>query len=217
MTQPADPPANRHDRRRAATRSALIGAAREILAQSTGTDISIQRIAEQADVGFGTFYNHFSTKAELFEAALTDSLEEYGRTVDALTADIEDPAEVFAASVRLTVLMVESAPQLMQILRRHGLGQLNRNSGLAPRALRDLERAAASGRFELSDPQATLFAIGGALIGLVEYQFSEPPPPSAPTGESVAELLLRMLGLPAEEAREIASRPLPLPLPLPAP
>ncbi|MEG8275294.1 TetR/AcrR family transcriptional regulator [Streptomyces sp. AHA2] len=208
MTQSPDRPANRHERRRAATRSALIGAAREILAQSEGTDVSIQRIAEQADVGFGSFYNHFSSKAELFEAAVTDALEEYGRRVDALTADIEDPAEVFAASVRLTVHLVESAPQIMQILRRHGLGQLSKNSGLAPRALRDLERAASSGRFQLSDPHTALFAVGGALIGLVEYRSSHPQPSDPNTGQHVAELLLRMLGLPAEEAREVASRPL---------
>jgi hypothetical protein len=32
----------------------------------------------KADVGFGPFYNHFSTKSELFEAAVADVLEELG-------------------------------------------------------------------------------------------------------------------------------------------
>jgi hypothetical protein len=140
---------------------------------------------------------------------VTDVLEEYGRTVDALTADIEDPAEVYAASVRLTVDLVESAPQMMQVLRRHGLGQLGKNSGLAPRALRDLERAAAAGRFQLADPRAALFVVGGALIGVLEYRSTHPLQPGADSGEQVAELLLRMLGIPPEEAHEIATRPLP--------
>ena len=32
----------------------------------------------KADVGFGSFYDHFSTKSELFEAAVADVLEELG-------------------------------------------------------------------------------------------------------------------------------------------
>ncbi|MYS93424.1 MULTISPECIES: helix-turn-helix domain-containing protein, partial [Streptomyces] len=61
------PPSNRFERRRAETRRALIHAARQILAETGDTSASIQAIAERADVGFGSFYNHFESKTELFE------------------------------------------------------------------------------------------------------------------------------------------------------
>jgi AcrR family transcriptional regulator len=55
----------------------------------------------KADVGFGSFYNHFSTKSELFEAAVADVLEELGELFDRLSVDVVDAATAFAQSVRL--------------------------------------------------------------------------------------------------------------------
>src|SRR5688500_6649399 len=96
------PPGNRFERRRAETRGALVRAARQILAETGDTSASIQAIAERADVGFGSFYNHFESKTELFEAAVQDALEEYGQTFDDRLREIDDPAELVAAGFRLS-------------------------------------------------------------------------------------------------------------------
>src|SRR3954471_24173627 len=95
------PPRNRFERRRAETRQALVGAARQILAETGDTSASIQTIAERADVGFGSFYNHFESKTELFDAAVVDALEELGQTFDEHLQNIDDPAELVAAGLRL--------------------------------------------------------------------------------------------------------------------
>src|SRR6185437_12841485 len=140
MTETAT--ANRLDRRKARTRAALINAGRQLLARG-GAEASIQEITDLADVGFGSFYNHFATKAELFEAAVAETLEEHGAMLDEITASLEDPAEVFAASVRLTVRLHKTHPQIARIMTNAGPAYLNAASGLAPRALRDLTRAKA--------------------------------------------------------------------------
>jgi hypothetical protein len=62
------------------------------IATQAGTDAEggrHDRLA--ADVGFGSFYNHFSSKAELFEAAVEDVLEETGQLLDRLSTDVDDP------------------------------------------------------------------------------------------------------------------------------
>ncbi|MER6205761.1 TetR/AcrR family transcriptional regulator [Streptomyces sp. NPDC001642] len=200
-------PANRFERRRAKTRQALIGAARQIMAEQGGTDVSIQAIADRADVGFGTFYNHFETKDALFDAAVADALEEYGQLLDAATADIEDPAETFAASVRLTLRLAASHPEITGILRFRGLQHVHSGTGLGPRALRDLEVGKASGRFDIKDAQVALGAVGGIVLALV--QLGATSDLNASAGEAAAELVLRMLGLPPDEAQEISVRPLP--------
>ncbi|MGQ4479156.1 TetR family transcriptional regulator [Streptomyces sp. SAS_276] len=200
-------PANRFERRRAKTRQALIGAARQIMAEQGGTDVSIQAIADRADVGFGTFYNHFETKDALFDAAVADALEEYGQLLDAATADIEDPAETFAASVRLTLRLAASHPEITGILRFRGLQHVHSGTGLGPRALRDLEVGKASGRFDIKDAQVALGAVGGIVLALV--QLGATSDLNASAGEEAAELVLRMLGLPPDEAHEISVRPLP--------
>ncbi|MFJ6727390.1 TetR/AcrR family transcriptional regulator [Streptomyces sp. NPDC091281] len=208
MPTPA-PPSNRFERRRAETRGALVRAARQILAETGDTGVSIQTIAERADVGFGSFYNHFASKADLFEAAVLDALEEFGRSFDARLRGIDDPAELVAAGFRLSARMAESHPELMQVLRHRGLGYLHTENGLTARALRDLEAGTDTGRFTAVQPAVALTALGGTLLSLIELRFARPEMDGDLAGAELAEMVLRMLGVPAAEAHEVARRPLP--------
>ena len=91
------PSTNRFERRRAETRRALVRAARQILAETGDTSASIQAIAERADVGFGSFYNHFDSKADLFDAAVVDAMEEFGQNFDERTHACTAPAPMTVA------------------------------------------------------------------------------------------------------------------------
>ncbi|OSZ56630.1 TetR family transcriptional regulator [Streptomyces pharetrae CZA14] len=203
------PPANRFERRRAATRQALIRAARQILAESGDTGVSIQTIADRADVGFGSFYNHFESKTALFDEAVTDALDEYGRTIDERLDSVDDPAERIAFGIRLSAAMADTHPEIMRILRHRGLDHVRSERGLAPRALGDLRTGAASGRFTFDDPEIALSALGGSLLALLDLRLGRPHRDSEEAARAMAELMLRMLGVPADEARGIAHRPLP--------
>lgn len=184
-------------------------AARQILAESGDTSASIQAIAERADVGFGSFYNHFDSKAELFETAVVDALEEFGQAFDERLEGIDDPAELVAAGFRLSARMADSHPELMQVLRRRGLGHIHSDNGLARRALRDLQVGIDSGRFTALDPVVALSALGGTLLSLVELRFARPEVDGDEAAVNLAEMVLRMLGLSADGAHEVARRPLP--------
>jgi AcrR family transcriptional regulator len=202
-------PANRLDRRKARTRAALVGAARELLARDGGVEASIQEITDLADVGFGSFYNHFDTKADLFDAAVADTLEEHGALLDTLTAELQDPAEVFAASVRLTVRLHKTHPQIAKIMANTGPAYLNSPSGLAPRALRDISNANAAGRFDISDPVVALACAGGSILAVLHVVDGQSNAQIDRASDEVAANLLRMFGVPTKQAREIAARPLP--------
>ncbi|MFD3587377.1 TetR/AcrR family transcriptional regulator [Streptomyces sp. NPDC058683] len=203
------PPSNRFERRRAETRQALVRAARQILAETGDTSASIQAIAERADVGFGSFYNHFESKTELFEAAVVDALEEFGQAFDERLVGIEDPAELVAAGFRLSARLTASHPELMQVLRRRGLGHIHSENGLATRASRDLGTGIASGRFKALDPAIALTGLGGVLLSLVELRFSRPDLDGDEAAVELAEMALLMLGVPPDDAHEVVRRPLP--------
>ena len=49
---------NRLDRRKARTRQSLVEAAVRLIADGRGDRASIQEITDEADIGFGSFYNH---------------------------------------------------------------------------------------------------------------------------------------------------------------
>ena len=92
----------------------------------------ILEITQEADVGLGSFYDHFETKEQLFDAAVEAVMDAYGELLDHLTADIEDPAEVFACSFRLTGRLNRSEPELSRVLLNNALRLLSADNGLAP-------------------------------------------------------------------------------------
>ena len=204
------PGPNRLDRRKARTRGALIAAAREMLASRDPAEVSIQEITEAADVGFGSIYNHFDSKAELFDAALAEAMEELGQLLDDVTRNIDDPAQVFATAVRITARLPKTHPQLAKIVLRTGLPYLTSEQGLTPRALRDLQQAKRAGRFAIDDSHVALACTGGALLGVLQLTSTQGKPPAIDrAADELAVNLLRMFGVPHDEARTIACSKLP--------
>jgi AcrR family transcriptional regulator len=206
------PVGSRQDRRKAITRAALVSGARRLLEIRDPSSVSIQEITDAADVGFGTFYNHFESKMDLFAAAVEEVLEEHGAMLDALTADMDDPAEILAASVRISARFPITHPNLALIIERTGPRYLTASSGLAPRALRDLQRGKDAGRFSFGDPAVALACIGGALIGVLHVSLAATGSASVESAaDELALNVLRMFGLDEDDARDIVSRPLPQP------
>jgi AcrR family transcriptional regulator len=208
MTAGPTPPANRSDRRKARTRAALIRAAQTLIAEGR-TNVPILEITQAADVGMGSFYNHFETKEELFDAAVEAVMDAYGQLLDRLTADIEDPAEVFACSFRLTGRLSRREPELSKVLLNNVLRLLSAPNGLAPRARRDIEAAAAAGRFDVDDLDVAVTMAAGALIALGQLLHDQPEREVEATTDRVTEDLLRMFGVPRRQASRICALPLP--------
>ncbi|HEY3033489.1 MAG TPA: TetR family transcriptional regulator [Streptosporangiaceae bacterium] len=201
---------NRLDRRKARTRASLVAAARRLLASRDPAEVSIQEITDAADVGFGSFYNHFQSKQDLFDAAVEEVLEEHGAMLDAATADIADPAEVFAAAVRMTARLPKTQPQIAKIFQRIGFDLAAAPRGLAPWARRDLQRAQAAGRFTIDDLDVALACAAGALLGVLHMASTNTKPSAIDrAADTLAANLLRMFGVPADEASRIAHSRLP--------
>lgn len=199
------------ERRKTATRTALVEAAQRLLADGHGEEISIQRIAEQAGVGFGSFRNHFASKHELFEAAVRHALDEFAEILEEATAETADPAEKFTAKARLTFHLIDRRPEIVRVLARRGHIGVQADVGLGPRALLDIGQAAASGRFRIGDPRTALYAVSGALLGLVQLRLDTPPDLADPHFDVTgARLLLRLLGVDEAEAEDLVRRPLPV-------
>ncbi|MEC4765491.1 TetR/AcrR family transcriptional regulator [Mycobacterium sherrisii] len=208
MTVPNEQTANRVERRKQRTRAALIKAAQTFIAEGR-LNVPVLDITQAADVGMGSFYNHFSSKDELFDAAVTDVLDAHGALLDALTAPIDDPAETFACSFRLTGRLFRRRPQESQIILNNGLALISSERGVAPRARRDLSAAIKAGRFTIADPDLALTIAGGVLIGAGVLIRDRPDRDDGVIADQVTQELLRLFGLPDREAHEICSKPLP--------
>ena len=208
MTEQDERPPSRRDRRKAQTRAALVRAAQGFLSAGKA-DMPILEITQAADVGMGSFYNHFASKEELFRAAVEDALDAYGALLDEFTTGVDDPAEVFARSFRLTGRLHRRQPELSKVLLRHGLEIATSDRGIAPRARRDIVAADRAGRFRVEDADLAMTIVSGAALGLGQFLHDHPDRDDAHATDKVTEDLLRMLGLAPDEAREICRRPLP--------
>ncbi|MGD0255567.1 MAG: TetR/AcrR family transcriptional regulator [Acidimicrobiales bacterium] len=209
-SQPGDSGSmSRLERRKAQTRQKLTDAARAMLADGRAQTASVQDITEAADVGFGSFYNHFESKADLFDAAVEDVLEEIGQLLDRLSSDVTDPALAFARSVRLAARLTRTRREAGQILVHHGMAYMDSERGLAPRALQDIRNGIATGRFRVTDARLALAATAGSLLAIVYISLTDPDLVDDAACDQLAEQLLRMLGVAPAEARKLASAPLP--------
>jgi AcrR family transcriptional regulator len=203
------PAANGQARRRARTRAALLTAARELLAEGR-EGASIDEITKRAGVGFGSFFNHFPEgKPELFEEAVLELLDGYSLWVRSATDGLDDPAEIFARSFRLTGRLVASQPELLAPLVPRGLSLLFLERGLREAALADLADGVRRGRFLPIDPEVQIVSVGSVLLGLVHLESRRPGALDDATIDAVAASVLRQLGLSDAEAEALVARPLP--------
>lgn len=199
---------NRLERRKQRTRAALIKAAQSFIAAGK-LNVPVQDISHAADVGVGSFYNHFDTKEQLFQEAVNEVLDAQGALLDALTESLEDPAEKFACRYRLAGRLFRRRPEEGRVVLAYGLPLITSDRGLGPRGRRDVAAAAAAGRFQVADPELAMAVAGGALMGLGQLLQDQPERHDAQGVDQVTESVLRLFGLSAEEAHRLCQMPLP--------
>jgi AcrR family transcriptional regulator len=196
------------DPRKARTRAQLVRAARDVIERGT-MDVSIQEITDSAGVGFGSFYNHFADKSDLFEQAVGEILEEYAEDLDLLQATVSDPAERFSIGLRFSARLADVAPAVTRVFVAGGMRFLLQDRGLAPRARHDIERGIATGRFTVSNPNLALGAAAGSLFAYLHLRLQDPPAVAAAEAPELAERLLMAFGVPSRSAHRISHAPLP--------
>lgn len=207
-------------RRKRETREKLLDAAFRLMAEHGMDPVAINDITEAADVGFGSFYNHFPSKEAIHSAVIDLVFEDFADALDRRVAGVEDPAEVIAIGVRHAILRARCDPLWGRFLLREGFSARVLSSGLGVRLLRDIQAGIAKGRFCVPDPLMSFIAAGTGVLGAITAElefggnqaatlqrlgFSAQNMP-----ERAATVLLNGLGVPYEQAKGIAQRPLPL-------
>lgn len=198
---------NRSSRRRAKSRAALIEAARETMSVKGVDATTIADITEAADLGFGTFYNHFKSKEEIVDAAMADMVERLGDEIDELIAPIDDPFFAQIVAWHQVVSLTVSEPIWGWFVLRSSRTLNMLNEGLMVRFRRDVEKAIEAGDFVVSDIDVVANLVGGGVLSLVNARLSGVID-DAQVSEGLA-LLVTHLGITPEKARKLISKPIP--------
>ena len=197
-------------RRQAQTRARLIEAATSLTSELGTSGVTIARITARADLGAGTFYNYFQSREEIIDAVVASAVESLGQRLDALTRDMADPAEIYAVSLRHLIRTAVTDPVFGWLMVHLGIAHEELLSTLGPRARRDLQKGIDSGRFLIPDLDTATAITFGALLSAIHGHLNTPD--RNESGSTFAEYLLRLVGVEANEAHDVANRALP-PLP----
>ena len=225
VTRPAPAGTEREPRgarRRRETRSRLLMAALKLMAERGMEGVAINEITEAADVGFGSFYNHFDSKEAIYTAVLEWVFEDFADAMERVTGEIADPAELIAVSTRYTVMRALREPVWGQFLVREGFSPRSVDHGLGGRLVRDIRKGIAAKRLNVADPLMSFVAVGGTSLGAISVglQLGSAHGQQSATlkelgsnlerlPERTATMALEALGLSRSEAEKIAHRPLP--------
>ena len=97
--------------RREKTRNRLIESALQVFAEKGPDAAMIDDFIAAAGVARGTFYNYFSTTAELLAAVAGESSDEVLAVVDPLVQTFDDPAQRVVVGSRLYMGMAARYPR----------------------------------------------------------------------------------------------------------
>ena len=201
------PQADRRARRRAETRARLISAAHTVFARNGIESARINEITEEADVGFGSFYNYFESKDAIVVAVVEQAAQDAAEANDRAALGLDDPAEVVAVAHRSLVERAATDPEWAWLVIRLDLSHDVALSALGPYAARDLDRGIEAGRFQVPDKTVSLLAAGGALLGVMRAVLERRATDNVAV--SHAACVLQLFGMTPAEAAEVASRPMP--------
>ena len=209
-------------RRRRETRAKLLDAAFRLMAERGMDGVAINEITEAADVGFGSFYNHFESKEAIYDALVHSVFEEFALRLDELTQGIDDAAVTVSHSMRFAILRARKEPIWGKFLVREGYSVRVLSRGLGQFLLRDIMKGIAAKRFKTPDLLMSFVAVGSLVLGSISAhaetsslhgplseQLKKLGLQTADIPERAAALALVTLGIPEREAASISRLPLP--------
>ncbi|MDG2303432.1 MAG: TetR/AcrR family transcriptional regulator [Candidatus Binatia bacterium] len=197
----------RGSRRKQRNRERLVTAAATILSRKGVDAATIAEITEEADLGFGTFYNHFESKEAIVDEVLSSGLEALGAALDRLTQGMDDPARVLATCFRHLLATPDRDPVWAWFILRMPDASTRLTQHFQHRALRDVEEGVRSGRFKRGHAASLTIALSGLILEGMRAKLS-----GTATNEIDPHLTsysLRLLGVSEDEAQQLAHGPLP--------
>jgi len=185
-------------------------AAARLFTERGARDVSISDLADAAGVARGTIYNNIPEPEALFDQVAASLLHDMHVRVGNSMRELADPAARLATGIRLFIRQAHEEPSWGRFVVRFGVSDDTLRGMLDEPPTVDLMNGLEQGRFTLAPAQlpSVLALVGGATLAAMQAVQSGRQTWRA-AGEEVAELILKALGLPAAEARDVAAMPLP--------
>jgi AcrR family transcriptional regulator len=196
MASPAEAtPTSRFERRRLRSRTALIDAAITLFQERGLRATKLEDICLRADVAPRTFFNHFATREELYEAIARQRAEQTADRIDALIGDQRPFARRLHDLFVMIGAYLDARPPYRELVGemlrlRHGSNEFVRSGVLgaaAMRFVRDAIKRREIGRRHRPEVLVDLL-LGALIVGLGNWSAGEEPNLERTLGEAARAL-----------------------------
>lgn len=201
---PEAPGLSRNERRKAETRAKLIDAARKVIARKGFDATTIRNITDEADVGFGSFYNHFESKEAIAEEAVSEILTRLSEAIDVSNEGLDDALEIMARAMSTFVRRARLDPVLSLFLLQFGMYKPELARNMAESVVRDIRRGVEQGQFDVPHMQALVVMVSGAMFGFLRERVEGDLGPE--TDRHAVHYALRMMAAPEEKAIQLSRK-----------
>ena len=193
------------DPRPARTRLALIEATQRLLMNRSLDALTIDEIVGAADVGRGSFYNHFADKEMLGSAIMARIRDHLDSEIAKVNEGVTNPAErvmrALFASVHFTIAYPETAHVVVNL----GLTTTDPDSPVNVKIVKDLELGLATGAFSIEATDVGVSIVVG-LISVAMRHVLEGWVTDSPYWTELAARMAIALGVQPDEATSLAKR-----------
>lgn len=198
--------ADKADARWARTRERLLEGGRKAFAANGVETTTVLEIVRAAGVSQPSFYNHFDSKQELAREIAAEFFRHDRKTKQAVFETVEDPAEAIAINIGQTLSIATTDPVIAwTLVKSETLRDLVISSRADP-LVKMIRAGVSRGRFNVESAHTVALVIRGAALALVQDILRGSADKDA--SANFQELVLRMLGLGAEESAGVVARAL---------
>jgi AcrR family transcriptional regulator len=193
--------------RAARTKAALMAAGQRLFSQRPIDAVTVDDIVQAAEVGKGSFYNHFADREALARAIAAQIRASIEAAVARANAGEGDPARRLARAVCTYWRYALDEPEPAGVLVHIHAGHTSLTAPLNRGLVEDLEAGLASGRFDVATVESgVLYVLGVTQLALVRIVQQPDQAFAVSLSQQMCALVLRGLGIQSAEADQIAAQ-----------
>jgi AcrR family transcriptional regulator len=186
-------------------------AALRLFAEKGSAQITVSELAQAAGIARGTIYNNLEAPDLLFQSVAAQLADEMHQRVVASFGGVPDPACRLANGIRFFIRRAHEEPHWGRFVSRFAFSNEALQGLWNGPPMRDVLLGMSLGRYDFRVEQlpSVISLIAGSVLSAM-FLVLEGHNTWREAGSDTAGLLLRGMGLPAQEARDIANSELPL-------
>ncbi|WIE49826.1 TetR/AcrR family transcriptional regulator [Pseudomonas sp. GM17] len=185
-------------------------AALRLFAEKQIADVNISELAQAAGLARNTIYKNLDSINSVFEIVASELAAEMNERVDKSAAPGLDPAQRTANGIRFYIRRAHEEPHWGSFLVRYAASHASMQKLWEGPPVRDVLAGLSSQRYSFRQEQlmSVIGMLAGSVLGAISLVL-QGHKTWRDAGADTAELVLRALGVPPDEARAFATEPLP--------